>query len=263
MNGVSFVTPGFERYIVASVRQALPNIADASVREEADIFLRQEAIHARAHRNHAEALIRQYPGLSEIAATIDSSYEQLLESRPLHFHLAYVADIEATFTPMYDMYLRHRGTLLDNGDHSVAPLFLWHFVEEIEHRSSALTIYNAVVRSPWYRLSVAPLVFAHIRKVQQIALEGFMLHVPAADRGLDFAELPFWRQLHNWVFNSETKQGALLGVSRAERLQTLYRLARSQLPGHSPASERTPPFAETWLDAYAAGQDVVNWYERA
>jgi hypothetical protein len=41
----------------------------------------------------------------------------------------------------------------------------------------------------------------------------------------------------------------------------LYRLARSQRPGHSPAGEQTPPFADEWLAAYDAGRDVVRWYD--
>ena len=37
-------------------------------------------------------------------------------------------------------------------------------------------------------------------------------------------------------------------------------LAKSQLPGHRPAEERTPPFAAEWLAAYDNGRDVVDWY---
>jgi predicted metal-dependent hydrolase len=260
MNAVSFVTPSFERYIIAAVHKALPYIVDAAVREEADLFLRQEAVHAQAHRNHAAALVAQYPGLAKVIAQIDSSYDQLLKSRPLRYHLAYVADIEATFTPMYDLYLRHRDTLFDNGDPRVASLFLWHFVEEIEHRSSALNIYNAMAFSPWYRLSVMPSVFAHIRNLQRVAIKGFKDHVSAGDLGIDYAEYDAGPRVLKRVRRSNDIPGRLMGISGREKLVVLYRLARSQWPGHVPAAEQTPPFADEWLEAYAAGKDVVDWY---
>ncbi len=43
------------------------------------------------------------------------------------------------------MMLDNEETLFRPGDDRVASLFLWHFVEEVEHRSSALMIYDAVV----------------------------------------------------------------------------------------------------------------------
>jgi hypothetical protein len=45
-----------------------------------------------------------------------------------------------------------------------------------------------------------------------------------------------------------------------EMATLLYRLARSQRPGHSPAREATPPFADEWLAAYDRGRDVARWY---
>ena len=49
-------------------------------------------------------------------------------------------------------------------------------------------------------------------------------------------------------------------VPRVELLRMLYRLARSQDPRHSPASEEIPPFAHEWMAEYDRGRDVVCWY---
>lgn len=50
-------------------------------------------------------------------------------------------------------------------------------------------------------------------------------------------------------------------VPRTEIATLLYRLARFQRPGHLPAEERTPPFADDCLAAYDAGRDVVRLYD--
>ncbi|MDX2169933.1 MAG: metal-dependent hydrolase [Deltaproteobacteria bacterium] len=270
MNCLSFVAPPFERYIVGGLRLAMARIGDPALRAAADAFLRQEAQHARAHRLHVAALTRQYPGLAEVSAEIERRFDVLLETEPLEFHLAYAADIEATFTPLFNVWLRHRDTLFDNGDRRVASLFLWHLVEEIEHRSAAYVIYNAVVADRWYRLKVMPRVFAHMLGCSSTIFRGFDRHVPFEARRAPAGELALGpaelgaklRRL--WPFGPgaarPTYPDQLAGVPRTELLRMLYRLVRSQHPRHSPADEPIPPFADEWLAAHARGRDVVNWY---
>src|SRR5262245_14155303 len=188
-NILSFVAPPFERYMVTTARQAIPRIADPEMAAEADAFLRQEALHAREHRHHVAALTRQYPGLAGVSAEIERRFDLLIETESLEFHLAYAADIEATFTPLFNVWLRHRDSLFDNGDPRVAPLFLWHLVEEIEHRSSAYLLYNAVVVDPWYRLRVMPRVFSHMLGCSTVACHGFDAYVPFEARLAPASEL--------------------------------------------------------------------------
>lgn len=270
-NILSFIAPPFERYMVAAARQAMPHLDDPEIAAEADAFLRQEALHAREHRRHVVALTQQFPGLAEISAEIERRYDHLLETRPLAYHLAYAANIEATFTPLFNVWLRHRDVLFDNGDPRVAPLFLWHLVEEIEHRSSAYLLYNAVVRDRWYRLRVLPSVFAHMLGCSSAIARGFDRHVPAEVRLAPASELALgWAETRGklarlWPFGSApeaapTYPPQFATIPRRELWRMAYRLVRSQHPGHSPATEQIPPFAEEWLTAYDRGRDVVDWY---
>jgi len=157
--------------------------------------------------------------------------------------------------------LRHRDTLFDNGDHRVAPLFLWHLVEEIEHRSSALAVYDAIVPSPWYQLRAMPSVFAHMLGCFNIYLRGVDASVPAPDRGINATDMILGRRsLRAALARSETPH-QFDGVPHKEIARMLWRLAASQMPGHTPAHEQTPPFAHEWLAAYDQGRDVVDWYD--
>ena len=76
------------------------------------------------------------------------------------------------------MMLDNEETLFRPGDDRVASLFLWHFVEEVEHRSSALVIYDAVVGKPWYRMRALPAIFKHLLEVMAIIADGVNKHVP-------------------------------------------------------------------------------------
>jgi len=263
MNAVSFLAPAFERFIVSSTRAAMAQITDPATLEEADAFLRQEAIHGRAHRNHTAALVKQYPGLKQVLVDLDASYDRVLKTEPLEYHLAYIADIEATFTPLFSVMLNHQDKLFDIGDHRVGPLFLWHFVEEIEHRSSAKIVYDAVVPSPWYRLRVIPKVVAHVMGCFSMFCRAVDTHVPAADRGIDACDMIVRPKRLTSLFERSELPGQFEGVPRTEVITMLYRLARAQAPNHSPATEKVPAFASEWFEAYEQGKDVVNWYRPA
>ena len=136
--------------------EAMPLITDTAVADEADAFLRQEAQHASAHRQHLRALIRRHPGLQETLDEAVASYDDLTATTPLNYRLAYIADLEATFTPFFKMLLDNEATLFRPGDERVASLLMWHFVEEVEHRSSALIIFDAVVDNNLYRMRALP-----------------------------------------------------------------------------------------------------------
>ena len=184
-NAVSFLAIAFEKMIGQMIPQALPLITDPEVAEEAQAFVRQEGQHSMAHRQHAKGLIKSYPALKETLDEVIAAFDDLTANTPLQYRLAYTADLEATFTPAFKLMLDHDDTLFAPGDDRVASLFLWHFVEEVEHRSSALIIYNSVIDDPWYRMRVAPSIFKHVWSVLRIACEGFNKHIPVEERKID------------------------------------------------------------------------------
>ncbi|HWS34411.1 MAG TPA: hypothetical protein VN408_16925, partial [Actinoplanes sp.] len=53
-----------------------------------------------------------------------------------------------------------------------------HFCEEVEHRSSALVVFDAVVPNRWYRSRVTQATFRHVMTVYRDILRGFDRHVP-------------------------------------------------------------------------------------
>ena len=185
MNATSIIAIAFEKFIVAAVREAMERITDAEAAAEAEAFLRQEAQHATAHRQHLRALIKRYPGLQQTLDEAIARYDQLGQSKPLRFRLAYIADLEATFTPFFKLLLDNEARFFRPGDDRVASLFLWHFVEEVEHRSSALIVYNAVVGSNTYRVRALPGVVKHLVGVWKVIADGFDTHVQRADRQID------------------------------------------------------------------------------
>lgn len=269
-NGVGVLAIAFEKFVVASLKQAMPLITDDAVREEADAFMRQEGQHARMHRKHVAALTARYPGVQDVLDEAVASFDELLDTRPIEFNLAYTADLEAMFTPLFKVFLDHHETLYAPGDDRVASLFMWHFVEEVEHRSSALTIYRHVVGSETYRFRMLPRIMRHVRATYAHAVLGFARVIPAEDQWIDSTRaLPsrMWRREIGvrlpWVRDRVIQDGhgtALQDATTGELLRMAWGLLRSQTPGHDPEHQPLPRFAVEWHDAYEGGRDVSNWY---
>lgn len=259
MNATSMIAICFEQLLVAAVQEAKPLITDDDVREEAVAFLRQEAQHSSTHRKHVAALIKSYPGLQETFDEATAAYDELAETTPLEFRLAYMADTEATFTPFFKLMLDNEATLFRPGDDRVASLFLWHFVEEVEHRSSALMIYDAVVGKPWYRVRALPAIFRHLTKVTTIIAEGVNKHVTEADRKLDARTLIPAYRLRNALRRNNVPP-AFAPVPRKEKVAATARILLSQTPFHDPGPQPLPRFADEWFARWGRGGDVTRWY---
>jgi len=277
-NALSFFFLAIEKMIAAAVAEAMPLITDPVVAEEADAFVRQEGQHSMAHRQHAKGLIKSHPALQETLDEVIGVFDQLTATKPLDYRLAYIADLEATFTPSFKMMLDNADTLFAPGDDRVASLFLWHFVEEVEHRSSALLIYDAVVDNPWYRLRVAPGVFKHAGSALSGLAKGFNKNVPLADRKVDAMSMfggPSLRQvlvqrapiLQKYLGAELTDHGpfGLLypHVRQREKFVAAAGVLRSQIPGHDPAHAKLPALAAEWLQRYDDGYDCTRWYSAA
>ena len=271
-NAVSFLAIAFEKMIGHMIPEAMPLITDPAVADEAEAFVRQEGQHSMAHRQHAKGLIKSYPALKETLDDVIAAFDDLTANKTLNYRLAYTADLEATFTPAFKLMLDHDDALFAAGDDRVASLFLWHFVEEVEHRSSALIIYNSIIDDPWYRMRVAPSIFKHVWSVLRTACEGFNKHIPIEDRKIDALSM-FGMQrrkkalMQRLPFVDVPDEGpfgnAFRDLPLREQLVAMSGIVRSQIPGHNPAHEKLPALADEWFQRYAAGYDVTQWYTAA
>ncbi len=267
-NAVSFLAIGFEKMIGSMIPEAMPHIGDPAVAEEADAFVRQEGQHAMAHRQHAKGLVKAYPALKDTLDNVVAAFDEMTANTPLKYRLAYTADLEATFTPVFKLMLDHDDTLFAPGDDGVASLFLWHFVEEVEHRSSALTIYDAVVDDPWYRMRVAPSIFKHVMRIIRLASEDFNRYVPLSDRKVDAmstsgfaaARRPCGNDCRSLRCVTTARSPMRSAISPAGSSSSR---CRASSVARSPATiprTNNPALAQEWFDRYAVGYGVTQWY---
>ncbi|MGV0793583.1 metal-dependent hydrolase [Mycolicibacterium sp. XJ1819] len=271
-NAFTFIAVPFERYIVSTVRMAGDRFDDdPDIASEAEAFLRQEAQHAAAHRKHMTALVQRYPELERCYEQACRSYDELLDAHPVEFHAAYIANLEATFTPLFKIVLDNRDSLFDGGDQRVASLMMWHFVEEIEHRSSGLMLYRHLCPDPWYRVKRLRATINHVAGIAEAIAKTFDEVVPFEERGASTQQLmstgllareltyrgPVGRRRRPKSGGAPTLFHA---VPAGQLVRMLWRLALSQTPRHNPATQPLPDWADTWMREYDRGTDMRTFF---
>jgi predicted metal-dependent hydrolase len=160
---LSAVFPDGEDYFVRSVRHFRDQITDPALKRQVAGFIGQEAMHGREHRalnDRLDAL--GYPtkwverivkrGL-EIRERIMTAKSNLAATAALEHFTATLAELVLTSTEARDQF----------GHEGVKNLFLWHALEESEHKAVAFDVYKAVGGSERTRvLTMKVLRFAFV-----------------------------------------------------------------------------------------------------
>jgi predicted metal-dependent hydrolase len=148
---ISLLLPFLEPYLIRSMKSARPLLTDDDLIADLEKFNAQEGQHYRQHRLFNDAVRRSgFPGLARFEAEIDADYQRFTHTRSLRFNLAYAEGFEALTMNVARFSMEQRRA--DHYAPVVRDLFLWHLIEELEHRTVAFDIYNRVCHNWPYRL---------------------------------------------------------------------------------------------------------------
>jgi uncharacterized protein len=141
---LSAVFPDGEDYFVRSVRHFRGDITDPVLKRQVAGFIGQEAMHGREHR----AFNRRLSELGYPTRFIERVTERGLalaeKVLPARTNLAVTAALEHYTATLAEQLLRDPDTRDLFGDDRVRDLFLWHALEESEHKAVAFDVYRAV-----------------------------------------------------------------------------------------------------------------------
>lgn len=157
-NGLNMLFPHGERFFVRSVKHFLPRIQDPELRAQIKAFFKQEGSHAREH-DRFNAIMRaqgyNIDGFLKRYAAIASWVEGRVSPE---MNLAITAASEH-FTALFAEGAFAKNEL-DKLDPRMRTLLAWHAAEEIEHKSVAYDVLQAI--DPSYALRVTGLALATI-----------------------------------------------------------------------------------------------------
>ncbi len=234
VNASSLLMPYLEPYLIASVRAALPLIKDPAVAEEARGYIGQEANHFRQHRRFNDLLLQQgYEALRGYEQQLERDYARFNREHDLQFHLGYAAGFETMALAVGHMLIKHRRVLFEGADPTVSSLVLWHFVEELEHKTAAYNVYQAI-----YGGSVSGYAY------RVWALAGTAVHTLGRTAQA-------FMQLQRIDGRARHSRLATWGLVARIAVWTLPKLLHGALPWHQPAQVKNPRWMDRWLALYA------------
>ena len=141
---LSAVFPDGEDFFVRSVRHFRDQVSDPVLKRQVAGFIGQEAMHGREHRTFNDRLDQLgYPTkrFERFTKKGLAFRERLL---PATSNLAATAALEHYTATLAELLLSSEETRALFGDEQVKHLFLWHALEESEHKAVAFDVYKAV-----------------------------------------------------------------------------------------------------------------------
>jgi uncharacterized protein len=141
---LSSVFPDGEDFFVRSVRHYRDQITDPELKRDVGGFIGQEAVHGREHRAFNDRLHELgYPTkrFERITRKVLGTRERLLSPAS---NLAATAALEHFTATLAELLLSDEDARDLFGHEEVRNLFLWHALEESEHKAVAFDVYRAV-----------------------------------------------------------------------------------------------------------------------
>lgn len=144
LNALSFVFPTGEAYFINSVRYYLQRINDPVLKEQAERFIYQEAMHAREH-GRANDELRQFHAYGrQIERLVVPLLAFSRRCMPKATQLATTCALEHFTAMLADCLLRDQQRFIADSDPSFVALWLWHAVEETEHKAVCFDVYQHI-----------------------------------------------------------------------------------------------------------------------
>lgn len=141
---LSAVFPDGEDFFVRSVRHFRDQIDDPELSRQIAGFIGQESVHGREHR----AFNRRLAELGYPTRRVERLTRWGLKNRERVFtpkaNLAATAALEHFTATLAELALTDEVARTLPGDPAVRDLFLWHALEESEHKAVAFDVYRAV-----------------------------------------------------------------------------------------------------------------------
>jgi uncharacterized protein len=231
MHALSITFPDGERMFMEAVRAVQNRVQDAETRADIAGFMGQEALHSRAHEALNEFIAaRGYPALS-LAAQMR---EQIAEQKPEHTKksaLALTCALEH-ITAIMGHRLLESSELQAQMPEAMRRLWVWHALEETEHKAVAFDVYQEVygdtrTRNTWLLISTLGLMSTVLRFQAALLKHDGLAHKPSiwvkglwrlwGPRGILLPLVPAWlsyfkADFHPW----QVDDSALIARYRAE-----------------------------------------------
>lgn len=143
LDALSLLFPEGERFFVDSVKKLRHHVEDAELDAAVTGFIGQEAMHGKGHRDFNDMLRqRGLPSATKLEGQLDALLALVRRVLPQRSQLAATCALEHFTAMLAESLLRH-APMREDMHASIRPLWVWHALEESEHKAVAFDVYQA------------------------------------------------------------------------------------------------------------------------
>jgi predicted metal-dependent hydrolase len=248
-DALSTLFPVGEKFFITCVRDFKDQIRDPKLLQDIKDFNRQEAQHSMLHTQYNDRLVGQGINVPEILRRQERRLFGFLRQRTSReFTLGITAASEHITAIMADCFVE-RPEIFEHADERIRALYVWHAMEEMEHKAVAYDVLTRVAQASYgtrvrSMMLVTVLFPFHVMKIM-----AYMLQVDGFSRT---QRMKIWAKGLWWLY----KPGGIF-------MPMLGKYFAYLKPGFHPWQEAAVPSYEPWKrllkesgDPIAAGNSL-------
>jgi predicted metal-dependent hydrolase len=242
-DAMSTLFPEGERFFIACVRDFNEQITDPALRQATLDFARQEVHHGRVHQAFNAHLAAQGVKVDKI---LKVQRQLLFEGARGHLGRAHTLALTAAcehLTALMAQGFTSRPELFKDADPRVRAMYVWHAIEEVEHKAVAYDVMQKVARVGWALRCWALLTISIQFPLITFQITNHMLKVDGHSRS---QRLRIWARGLWWLYGPGGLMAPLLRPWAA-----WFR------PGFHPWQHPLPACFDIWMAAYQRNGDPI------
>jgi predicted metal-dependent hydrolase len=142
LTALSSTFPEGERFFVETVRNVRDQVNDPVLQADISAFIGQESMHAQSHAAFNSAVLKDDYNVNAFTNATISEHARLRSLSPRR-QLAATVALEH-FTAMIAGYMLRHPHIINHLDRNMQQLWLWHAIEELEHKAVAFDVFQDV-----------------------------------------------------------------------------------------------------------------------
>ncbi|MFL9863714.1 metal-dependent hydrolase [Paraburkholderia fungorum] len=144
-NALSLLFPAGERFFMDSVRHYRDQIDDPVLKKQVLGFIGQEAMHSREHVEYNELLQANRLPARKLDKRVWKVLDWMKRVLPHSMQLALTVAVEH-YTAMIAGLLLDDSSRLEGSEEGYRQMWLWHALEETEHKAVSFDVWDAVIK---------------------------------------------------------------------------------------------------------------------
>ncbi len=134
--------PDGERFFIQSVRNYEDRVTDPGLKADVRAFFRQEAQHGIVHDKYNAVMAAQGVNVEKIIKRMKVALALTQKYMPPKYQLAMTAAFEHITATLGEGFMDGDGDMFRNAHPAMRAMFMWHGVEEVEHKAVAFDVYE-------------------------------------------------------------------------------------------------------------------------